>query len=242
MSLSQMRRVGFDTETTGPDPLTARIVTAALVFTGGGRPNQTFTWLINPGVDIPEEAAKIHGVTTAMAKAEGLDPAAALADLAEKLRASLGFGMPVVAFNAAFDWTVLECDLARHGLPTMAELLGGDPVTLLDPFVIDKTVDKYRKGKRKLQPTCEHYGVTLTDWHTADADAMAAVLVMDQIADRFPQLGEMSPTELFAAQQGWSANIAAGLQSYFRSDKAGEKQDPDAVIDGSWPLRAGGAS
>jgi DNA polymerase-3 subunit epsilon len=165
-----------------------------------------------------------------------------LADLAEKLRAALSWGMPVVAFNAAFDWTVLEHDLARNGLPTMADRLGRDPLTLLDPFVIDKTVDKYRKGKRKLKSTCEYYGVELTDWHTADADAMAAVLVMDQIADRYPQLGDMGPAELFAAQRGWSADIAAGLQSYFRSEKAGEKQDTAAVIDGSWPLRVGGAS
>ncbi len=242
MSLSEIRKCGFDTETTSADPLTARIVTSALVFTGGGKPDQVFTWLINPGVPSEPGAIEAHGISDEKAAAEGMDPKVALLDIAEKLWRSLSYGMPVVAFNAAFDWTVLNRDLDRNGFGPVEERLGGDPVTLLDPYVIDKTVDKYRKGARKLKPTCEHYGVELTDWHTAEADAMAAVLVMDQIADRYPHLGDMSPAELFAAQRGWSVDIAAGLQRYFRSDKAGEKQDPNVVIDGSWPLRTAGAS
>lgn len=241
MSLSEILRCGFDTETTSADPLTARIVTAALVLTGANPLTQTSTWLINSGVPSEAGAIEAHGISDEKAAAEGKDPKVALDDLANKLHYCLRQNMPVIAFNAAFDWTVLEHDLARNGLPTMADRLGRDPFTLLDPHVIDKTVDKFRKGARKLKPTCEHYGVELTDWHTAEADAMAAVLVMDQIADRYPHLGAMSPAELFAAQRGWSADIAAGLQRYFRSDKAGEKQDPAVVIDGSWPLRSAGA-
>lgn len=242
MSFSEIRACGFDTETTSADPLTARIVTAALVFTGGGKHDQTFTWLINPGIPSEPGAIEAHGISNEKAAAEGQNPKLALEDLADKLHAALAYGMPVVAFNAAFDWSVLEHDLTRNGLVPMAERIGGDPVRLLDPFVIDKTVDKYRKGKRKLKPTCEHYGVELKDWHTAEADALAAVLVMGQIAERYPRLSELSPVELFKAQQGWAADQAAGLQEYFRSAKAGEKQDPTVVIDGSWPLRSGGAS
>jgi DNA polymerase-3 subunit epsilon len=149
------------------------------------------------------------------------------------------FGMLVIAFNASFDWTVLDQDLRRNGLLSLSERLGDrDPVSLLDPFVIDKGVDRYRRGKRKLAVVCEHYGVELKDWHTADADAWAALRVMDAIADQYPELGEMGPAELFKTQQAWAASQAESLQSYFRSEKAGDAYDPNKVIDGSWPLKA----
>ncbi|MFD6735931.1 exonuclease domain-containing protein, partial [Micromonospora aurantiaca] len=106
MTFADIRKMGFDTETTGPDPTEARIVTAALVVRGGGRDDTVMSWLINPGVPIPEEAAKIHGVDDAKA-AEGADPKEALDDIAERLVAGLRYGMPVIAFNLSFDWTVL---------------------------------------------------------------------------------------------------------------------------------------
>lgn len=43
--------------------------------------------------------------------------------------------------------------------------------------------------------------------------------------------------ELHQRQIRWAAQHASELQEYFRSPKAGDKQDPDAVVDGSWPLR-----
>lgn len=240
MKLSDIRRCGFDTETTSADPLTARIVTAALVFTGGGVEDRVFNWLINPGVPSEPGAVEAHGISDERAAAEGQDPKVALEDLATKLVQALRWGMPLIAFNAAFDWTVLECDLDRNGLPSMRERMEGrDPITLLDPYVIDKATDRYRRGKRKLGNVCEHYGVTLTDWHTADADAWAALRVMDAIADRYPDLGEMGAAALFGQQQAWARQQAASLQDYFRSEKAGDARDPDVVIDGSWPLKAG---
>lgn len=238
MKLSEIRRAGFDTETTGPDPLTARIVTAALVFTGAGRDDQVIAYLINPGIPIPDEAAEIHKVTTEIAVAKGQDPKLALDDLADKLAKTLRYGMPVSAFNASFDWTVLHHDLLRNGLAPMTERLAGqEPVPLLDPYTIDKAVDRYRRGKRKLAMVCEHYGVELTDWHTADADAWAALRVMDAIVDAYPDLGDMSAVALFGQQQAWARQQAASLQDYFRSEKAGAARDPEKVIDGSWPLK-----
>ncbi|GAB2696867.1 exonuclease domain-containing protein [Kitasatospora kifunensis] len=233
-----VRKVGFDTETTSADPDEARIVTAALVVRGGSRPDQDFTWLIDPGVPIPDEAAGIHGITTEIAKAKGQQPRVALEDLASKLAAALRAHMPVIAYNLGFDWTVLDRDLARHGLASMTERLAPlAPITLLDPHIIDKELDKYRRGSRKLQPTCELYGVTLTDWHTAEADALAALLLTEKLFERYPRLAQMTPAAVFNAQQEWRRTWAEQFQDYLRSDKAGEKRDPAAVIDGSWPLR-----
>src|SRR5690606_16562316 len=117
----------------------------------------------------------------------------------------------------------------------------------IDPHVIDKQCDRYVKGsgQRKLKPTCERYGVQLDDWHTAEADALAALLITEAQFERFPQLNDMGPQQLFAAQKAWRAEQQAGLQEWFRTKASPEQGgDPHKVIDGSWPLipaqRAGG--
>ena len=241
MHFTNIRKAGWDTETTSPDPDEARIVTAALVVRGGGKPNQDFTWLLNPGVPIPAEATAIHGIDDAKAQAEGQPPAVALDDIASKLAAALTHGMPVIAFNMAYDWTVLDRDLQRHSLPTMAErLVGNTTPALVDPHVLDKAMDRYRKGSgmRKLKPTADVYGIELTDWHTAEADALAALLIAEAQFVRYPRLSQFGPAELFAAQQAWRAEQQAGLQEWFRMVATPEQGgDSNKEIDGSWPLR-----
>jgi DNA polymerase-3 subunit epsilon len=239
VKFADIRKIAFDTETTGPDPNQDRIVTAALVVRGGGRADKVMSWLINPGVPIPAEATEVHGIDDAKA-AGGSAPGEALDDIADQLAKGLLYGMPVVAFNLSFDWTVLARELERHKLPPMSERLPGLKVpALVDPHVIDKQVDKYVKGtgQRKLKPTCERYGVELEDWHTAEADALAALLIAEAQFERYPQLNTMGPQQLFAAQKAWRAEQQAGLQRWFRTKATPEQGgDPAKVIDGSWPL------
>jgi DNA polymerase-3 subunit epsilon len=238
-TFAAIRKGSFDTETTGPNPLEDRIVTAALVVRGGGRDDKVMSWLINPGVPIPAEATEVHGIDDAKA-AEGAAPKDALEDIAGTIAAALRYGMPLIAFNLSFDWTVLACELARHGLPSMAERLPGvQALPLVDPHVIDKQVDKYVKGTgmRKLKPTAERYGVELEDWHTAEADALAALLIAEAQFAKYPRLNDMGPQQLFAAQKAWRAEQQAGLQKWFRTKATPEQGgDPNKVIDGSWPL------
>ncbi|GAA0704517.1 exonuclease domain-containing protein [Kitasatospora atroaurantiaca] len=228
-----IRKVGFDTETTGTDVERDRIVTAALVFTGGGVEDATVTYLINPGVPIPVEASNVHGVTTEMALA-GQDPAAALSDIADKLVAAVAWDMPVIAFNLPFDFTILDRELIRHGLPTVMSRVDGAALRLIDPLVIDRQLDRYRRGSRKLKDVAEHYGVAPQEWHTAEADATAAVHVAEALFARYPQLGAMSAAELIDAQQLWHRRWAADFQTHLRESE----KDPGAVIDGAWPLKA----
>lgn len=229
----------WDTETTGTSVHEDRIVTAAFIVRAPGREDRTFSWLINPGVPIPEEVAKIHGIDDAKAQAEGREPKAALDEIASHLTTALAHGMPLIAFNQSFDWSILHYELIRHGLPTIAERLGKEPVTLVDPIVIDKQMDRWVKGSgaRKLKPTCERYGVQLEDWHTAEADAVAALLIAEAQFEKYPQLNQYGPAELFAAQQQWRAEQQASLQKWFRTKATAEQGgDPAKVIDGSWPL------
>lgn len=239
MKFADTRRCGWDTETTGPDPTTARIVTAALIVRGGGRDDLTMSWVINPGMPVPDEAAAIHGYTTARVQAEGQDPATALDEIAGRLADAIGWGMPLVAFNTSFDWTVLHYDLLRNGLPTIAERVGLHPLPLVDPHVIDKQVQQRVRGKgmRKLAPTCERYGVVLEDWHTAEADALAALLIAEAQFDgryaRLAQVWDEGPAALFEAQQRWRADQQAGLAAYFVG--RGEYETASDIRQ-EWPL------
>lgn len=220
--------VGFDLETTGVDPETARIVTACVVLDIPGREPVVRSWIVNPGVEIPAEAAAVHGVTTERAQADGQYPDVAIGEILTLLSAPSS--PPLVAFNAAYDFTVLDREARR---------LGREPFALhpvLDPFVIDKQVDRYRRGKRTLGVTCQHYGITLDAAHTADADALAAVELARAIARAVPGCPAQA-ADLHAAQIGWRAEQSASLQDYLR------RQDPTVVIDGTWPVHPfGGAS
>ena len=60
----------FDLETTGVDVTTDRIVTAHVGLLGpDGVALRSQSWLADPGVEIPEGATAVHGITTAHARA-----------------------------------------------------------------------------------------------------------------------------------------------------------------------------
>ncbi|MFE9421708.1 exonuclease domain-containing protein [Kitasatospora sp. NPDC006697] len=224
--------VGFDLETTGTDPAQSRIVTAALVEAAGGEPVRTRCWLLDPGVPIPEQARAIHGISDEQAR-RGRPAAEAVEEIAVALCELLGRGTPVVAFNAPFDLSLLDAELRRHGRAPLADRLAGELVApVLDALVIDRAVDRFRKGSRGLQRVCEVYGVELSQAHDAASDALAAVQVAVALGRRYPeQVGRLTLAELHRQQVHWYREWAEGLQSWLRAGK-----DPQAVVDARWPM------
>jgi DNA polymerase-3 subunit epsilon len=219
------RMAGFDLETTGPDPLTARIVTACIIQVGDKQPAQAANWLTDvDGQDIPAEATAVHGVTTEHAHAKGVALRLAVEEILGALTQVILSDIPIVAMNARYDLTLLDREAERYGL----DPLPAGPV--IDPFVIDKEVDRYRPGKRTLTALCEHYQVPLDGAHSADADAIAACRIAWRQGSTYPKLAAMSLDELHNAQIWWAAEQAASLQEHFR------KTRPDAVVEGAWPL------
>ncbi|MCG7528400.1 3'-5' exonuclease [Streptomyces sp. OfavH-34-F] len=235
MSWHRHALVGFDLETTGTDPLEARIVTAAVIAVDDrdGEPTARHTWLANPGIRIPAQASAIHGISSERAAAEGR-PAREVADeVAGTLAGYWRRGVPVVAYNAAFDLSLLTAELHRHGLPSLADRLDGAPVgPVIDPYTIDRAVDRYRKGKRNLEAVCVEYGVVHGGAHDAAADALAAVRVAYAIAARHREVADLPVELLHERQIAWYAEWAADFQSFLR-----RKGTPDAVIDARWPVR-----
>ncbi|AZP21098.1 3'-5' exonuclease [Streptomyces aquilus] len=225
--------IGFDLETTGTDPREARIVTGAVIEVRAGQVMGHREWLADPGVEIPADAVAVHGISNEHATAEGR-PADQVADaIADVLATYWKAGVPVVAYNAAFDLTLLSAELHRHGLPSLRDRLGGiDPAPVVDPYTIDRAVDRYRRGKRNLEAVCGEYGVPLDSAHDASADALAAARLAGAIADRHPKIAALGPADLHRSQITWYAEWAADFQNFLR-----RKGETDAVVDGTWPLR-----
>jgi DNA polymerase III subunit epsilon len=224
----------YDCETSGLNTATDRIVTAALIRPTG----ETVRWISDAdGVDIPTAASDIHGYTTDVVRAHGRPAKEVVEQIAAAIAGELSAGAALVVMNAPFDLPLLDAECARYGVPTVAECIGRPIGPVIDPLVLDRAADKFRKGKRNLESLAAHYGVKLDDAHQADADAQASLDVALAIAEKYPDL--QVPARVLhgwqvTMQERWAANFQGFLR---RSGK------PAAVVDGSWPLRlVGGAS
>lgn len=217
----------FDLETTGLVLREARIVTAcaAELDANGNLVGLNREWLANPGIEIPTQASDVHGVTTEIAMRDGADPAVVVAEIIETLHSFFSRGLPVVAYNAPYDFTILHYEALRHGLQPLK--LGA----VIDPLVIDKFKDKYRKGKRRLENAAEYYKVQLTDAHNAAADAIAAGRVAQAIAKRWSNDLPADLQKLHDAQVEWSAANDADFEKFMRGN------NPDFTVIRGWPLK-----
>jgi len=221
----------FDLETTGIDVETARIVTAHVgLIDATGATVAHGEWLADPGVEIPEQASAVHGISTERARAEGRPAAEVVAEIVAAIRAVFARGVPLVVYNAPYDLTLLDREARRHGVEPLGEV--GEIGCVVDPLVIDKAVDTYRKGKRTLEAAAAVYGVSLDDAHDAGADAIAAGRVAQAMAKRYPDRLDVPVTELHDLQVGWCSTQAESFQQYMRRAK-----DPTFTAHGDWPHR-----
>jgi DNA polymerase-3 subunit epsilon len=223
----------FDTETTGVDVETDRIVSAAVVVQDapGCRPRVS-RWLVNPGVPVPEEATAVHGLTEEHLQRNGRWPSPVMDEVVRELAEQSAAGRPLVVMNAPFDLTLLDRELRRHRASSLDRWFESVPLCVLDPRVLDKHLDRYRKGRRTLTDLCAHYGVELTGAHDAAADALAAMDVVREVGRRYAaRLARLSPAELHTLQAVWHAAQARGLEAWFARSGTEEAVDP------AWPLR-----
>jgi len=220
----------FDLETTGVDVDTARIVSACIaVLEPDGSLHAQFTWLADPEIEIPDAATAVHGITTERARADGRCANEVVTEVVDVLRALLDAGIPVVAYNAAFDFSLLKHEALRHGIRPI-----DNPCPVIDPLVVDKAYDRWRRGKRTLEQVAAHYAVRLDGAHDASADAVAAGRVAQALAGRFATRMPPTAQELHTRQIAWARAQAESLTEYFVQIG---RLDPDDRLDGRWPVR-----
>jgi len=220
----------FDLETTGLDLANSKIVTAcvAVIDTAGNLVGEAQEWLANPGVEIPAIAASVHGVTTEYAVEHGRQLAEVVSEINAKLAELFAAGIAVVAYNASYDFTILKSNSEALGLPALSE-----PMPVLDPLVLDRRFDKWRKGKRTLSASTELYGVALgDDAHNATADAIAAGRVALAVLDKFKLLDTYSLAELHENQVTWSLEQDQSFNRFL------EGLGKPLITDFGWPVRS----
>lgn len=103
----------IDTETTGLDPAKARIVEIGAVPLRGGRLDEKsmLRRLVHPGVPIPLQASRIHGIDDA-----GVAGAPRFATVWPELAAALSDSV-LIGHTLGFDLAVLKRECDRAGLP-----------------------------------------------------------------------------------------------------------------------------
>lgn len=246
MSWHTGRLALFDLETTGVDPHRDRIVTAALVEVGAGVERLSRDWLLDPGIDIPEGATAVHGVSTAHAREQGHPASKAVWEIADAVLAVVALGQPVVGHNVTYDLTMLHAECLRHGHDGYADQLSRvRPV--VDTLILDKWADPWRPkqptkrrpdaarcGSRTLVDTCRIWGINLTeqDAHGAPADALAAGRLAYRLAQANPGLTEFTAAELHEWQVQTKREQADSFGAYLV--KQGKPDD----VSRDWPIQA----
>lgn len=227
---------GMDTETTGVSVWTDRIVTAAVVDVQPQARPVMHRWVIDPGVDIPAEAAAIHGWTTDRIRShpDAREPAEALFEIGGMVALNVRRGVPLVLFNAVYDLTLFEVECVRHQVPTLADRLGRKtwgPV--IDGMVIDKAMSR-RKGKRRLGDVCAFYGVALPGAHDSSVDALAACRLVPVLVERYAdKLAGFTAEQLHNEQVAWRRAQQADFREWLlRQDSSKDVSD----IRPEWPV------
>lgn len=199
-----MMTLYYDVETTGlprddlppahPDQPHVVQVAATLMDTGAGRARGSINLIVRPGIPIPDRVAKIHGITTELAQAVGVQPETAM-------RALIGLwrGAQVrIGHNEAFDARMVSIELARlcgQTFPTaVAELWDKGPAActmglargIMDLPPTDRMIAKGVDGPKN-PSLAEAYrffvGRDLSGAHDAAVDVDACIAIHKAIQE-----------------------------------------------------------
>lgn len=145
------RSVILDTETTGLDPEAGHRVLeiAAIELVNDLPTGRHFHSLIDPECEVPVEATRVHGFSTADLKGKPR-----FADIAPALLEFLGDG-PLIAHNAPFDFAFLNAELRRAGRPPL------DPARMIDTLALAK--ERFPGLPNSLDALCRRFGIDLSE-------------------------------------------------------------------------------
>ena len=154
--------------------------------------------IVNPGRPIPAEATCVHGITDSVARHEGIPLHHAIEEVADRLAEASNRGVPTVGVKLDFDLTMLDVLCRSVDGRGLRERGWRGPV--LDALVLDRYVDRDRKGHRTLGDRATLYGVEMERAHSAECDAEAAGRVVLSMAARYGDLAAASLSQLHLRQ------------------------------------------
>jgi len=161
--LIALSAVVLDTETTGLDPRSDRLVQIGAVrIESGALSSRGFETLVHPGGPIPRVASAIHGITDADV-ADAPTPAAAIAALRD-----FAGDAPLVGHTLSFDLAILDRQDGREGAWRERRAL--------DVRLLARAADP-ALTRDDLDSLCARFAVPNQARHTALSDATATALV-----------------------------------------------------------------
>ncbi len=168
----------FDLETTGINLMSDRIVEISLIKVMPNGEEIEKTRRINPGIPIPEEASKVHGIYD-----EDVASCPSFKQIAKDL-ANIFTGCDIAGFNSnRFDVPMLDQELRRAGIK----------FDFSKARFIDVQTIFHKREPRNLIAAYKFYcGKDLTDAHSANADTRATYEVLMAQYDRYGDL----PTDM----------------------------------------------
>jgi CBS domain-containing protein len=193
--LAALEAVAIDTETTGLDPLAARIVQigALIVRAGAIERDANLDRLVNPGIAIPAPATRIHGIDDlAVAKAPGFEL------MWPDFRRFCG-GRVVIGHSIGFDLAVLQYEATRN------RLAFDRPRSLcvrLLASVANPALPDY-----SLEMIASWLGLDIAGRHTALGDATAAAEIFLALLPRLAERGVRTLAEAERASLGLTGEL-----------------------------------
>lgn len=183
--------VFFDLEATGLNPVTDRIVEISMLKIFPDGEEEELTMRINPGVTIPEESSKIHGIYDTDVADKPL-----FKDVAQKVLAFIK-GADLGGYNSN-----------RYDVPLLAEEFerAGIEFDLKKTRLIDAQVIFFKQEPRTLAGAYKFYcKKELIDAHSAQADVRATWEILKAQIDRYDDLDNTIDT---LAEYSSSSNFA----------------------------------
>lgn len=174
-----MREIVLDTETTGVNPLKGdRIAEIGCVEIFNHLPTgKNFHVYINPERDMPDEAARIHGLTN-----EFLADKPVFSSIVDLFLEFIG-DAPLVIHNAPFDMGFLNMELTRHGFKNLPMSRAVDTLPMARRM--------FPGAPASLDALCKRFGVdnSARDYHGALLDAqLLADVYLELCGGRQPGL------------------------------------------------------
>ena len=166
--------VFFDLETTGTDINKDRIVEICYLKVWPNGNEDAHTMCINPGMHIPEESSKVHGIYD-----DDVKDCPTFKEVAKNIAKDFE-GADIAGFNSN-----------RFDVPLLAEefLRADVDIDLARHRFIDVQVIFHKKEQRTLSAAYKFYcGKNLEDAHTALADTRATYEVLKAQLDKYPDL------------------------------------------------------
>jgi len=194
--------VAIDTETTGLDVRTARLLQfgAVRIRAGAVQPSEQMTRLVDPGIDIPAQASKVHGIT-----ARDVAGAHDFATFAPNMESFLGNAI-LIGHTISYDIAILNREYQLAGRPWTTP-------RVLDVRLLARLTAEAGPHD-DLDSICSALGIEIEGRHSAIGDALAAAHAFVSLIPHLRTRGIRTLAEVEAAARvraEQDARTAGGL-------------------------------